>query len=152
MSRVSAFSWFASYTEILDGLPSDELKLAFALGVAHYGTYGDEPEFEDMILDIAFKGIRPNIDSSRKRSSDGKKGGQAKARNEAERRAQAAKDYTLPNPTDDGSSTLASTLASMPSSEWMGKDLGKEKAGVIHYQDKHGKPISFGEVAVPQAR
>lgn len=66
------FTWYASFTEILDRLPEDK-KAEFALGVINYGTHGNEPFF-DYPLDIAFEGIRPNIDNSVKYSRMGKKG------------------------------------------------------------------------------
>ena len=66
------FTWYASFTEILDRLPEDK-KAEFALGVIKYGSDGNEPCFE-YPLDIAFEGIRPNIDNSVKYSRMGKKG------------------------------------------------------------------------------
>lgn len=137
---VSNFAWFASYTEVLDSLPTDEQKLAFALGVAHYGTFGEEPDFEDAILKVAFSGIRPNIDNSRKKAAWGKKGGEKKARNERERREKAAREYEQPK--------AASMPGSMLGSEWIGKDLDKDPdAGSVSYQNSSGEPIAFPVVS-----
>lgn len=66
------FTWYSSFTEILDRLPEDK-KAEFALGVINYGSHGYEPFFE-FPLDIAFEGIRPNIDNSVKYSRMGKAG------------------------------------------------------------------------------
>lgn len=66
------FTWYANFTDILGRLPEDK-RAKFALGVINYGTHGYEPCFE-YPLDIAFEGIRPNIDNSVKYSRMGKKG------------------------------------------------------------------------------
>lgn len=66
------FTWYASFTRILNGLPKDK-QAEFALGVIAYGTHQTEPFFE-YPLDIAFEGIRPNIDNSVKYSRMGKRG------------------------------------------------------------------------------
>lgn len=74
-SELCNFTWFESYTKAMLKLPTRELQEKFALGVIGYGSLGTEPFF-DYPLDIVFETIRPNVDSSRKRSQMGKKGSQ----------------------------------------------------------------------------
>jgi hypothetical protein len=64
---ILGFSWYETYTEQLLDLPTVEEKGAFALGVIQYGAFGIYPDFE-YPLNLAFAGIRWNLDNSRARS------------------------------------------------------------------------------------
>ena len=70
----NGFMWHESYTKAMLKMPDAETQARFAMGVIAYGSFGDEPFF-DYPLDVAFEGIRPNIDISRKRSAARKGGG-----------------------------------------------------------------------------
>ncbi len=80
------FSWFASYTDQLNTMPSDKLKSAYAVAVANYGTYGKRPCFEAdfegmelLMLSNSFKGIEYSLERSRSNSKNGSGGGKASA-------------------------------------------------------------------------
>lgn len=66
------FTWWPSFTEAAAQMPEGD-RAKFLWGVIQYGTYGNEPFFE-YPLNSTFEGMRPNLDSSRKRSAGGKKG------------------------------------------------------------------------------
>lgn len=60
------FSWFPRLTEVLAEVCRDfpEQAGAFALAVSRYGTYGEEPEFEELALRYAFMAVKNDIDCS----------------------------------------------------------------------------------------
>ena len=74
-SEPNGFMWHESYTKAMLKMPDADTQARFAMGVIAYGSFGAEPCF-CYPLDVAFEGIRPNIDSSRKWSQMGKKGNQ----------------------------------------------------------------------------
>lgn len=88
--------WFESYTRALLSIEEPELQLEFALAVAEFGTYGKEPEFKNWALKSIFEGIRPNIESSRRNSKNGKAGAEKRWDKEKERRKEQEAAYTLP--------------------------------------------------------
>lgn len=62
----SKFTWFPKLTDTLQELAADfpEQVGEFALAITQYGTYGIEPEIDNIALKYAFLGIKEDIDNS----------------------------------------------------------------------------------------
>lgn len=79
------FVWFASFTQALDKLPNASDRALMALAIYEYGALGKEPNFFDtkqcpaFVFASLFEALRPNIDTSVKNYTNGKKGGAAAA-------------------------------------------------------------------------
>lgn len=58
------FTWFPKFTRQLERVP-EEHRLALAMAVMEYGTYGTEPDFADWGLAAVFEGMREDIDNSK---------------------------------------------------------------------------------------
>lgn len=91
------FSFFRSYLDQINKMPA-EYQLAAYRAICEYALYDKEPDFSDQdsaYADIVFTGIRPVIDSGKKKARAGSIGGSASAESEskpqAERKQNASK-------------------------------------------------------------
>ena len=90
MEEAKNFTWFQSYTNALEVIPDRVARAMLALAIIEYGSLGIEPEpriprdddckFDDTkktegrMLEAMFELARPNIDKSREKYINGKKG------------------------------------------------------------------------------
>lgn len=68
------FTFFKSYFEAIEALNDDDQKLQLYRAICEYSIYGREPELEGTAKAV-FIAFKPNLDSSRTKSENGKKGG-----------------------------------------------------------------------------
>lgn len=74
LGRAANFSWYETYSNVLEAIPNKTARALLALAIIEYGAYGREPQFTDVPLkDGVFPGValqaifeanRVNIDNS----------------------------------------------------------------------------------------
>lgn len=80
MKEVNNFVWFESYTKAIEKIDDVVARSMLSLAIVEYGSLGKEPKFIDTkktqscFLEAIFEALRPNIDESVKRYTNGKKG------------------------------------------------------------------------------
>ena len=74
MSDKESFVFYKSFLDAIELLPEGEQLKAFKL-IAHYGANGELPEGEQTLANAIFLMAKPNIDASKSKRADGKKGG-----------------------------------------------------------------------------
>lgn len=80
MSEIrNQFTFYRSYYEAIDELPKKD-QAALILAICAYALYEKVPEGLSAAASIAFKLIRPTLDSGRKKSKSGSAGGKANAK------------------------------------------------------------------------
>ena len=68
------FTFYRSYYDAIQELPKEE-QASIVLAVCAYAIYETEPQGLTPAASMAFKLIRPTLDSGRKKAENGKKGG-----------------------------------------------------------------------------
>lgn len=80
MSEIrNQFTFYRSYYDAIDELPKKD-QAALILAICAYALYEKAPEGLSAAASIAFKLIRPTLDSGRKKSKSGSAGGKANAK------------------------------------------------------------------------
>lgn len=124
------FMWLKSFTEILDTMTasmarSTTARAMLALAIIEYGTKGTEPKFPDIpytdeatgeervlpafALQMAFEGVRVNIDISVRNCWNGSKGGRPRKTETKARKKQAeAAQHEFPEISDEQLDAMAS--------------------------------------------
>ena len=74
MAEANAFTWFSKFGDVLDALPEAD-QAGFALAVVRYGSFGEEPDFDNPLLTALFISIREDVDNSLTKRESAKKGG-----------------------------------------------------------------------------
>ena len=74
MSDKESFVFYKSFLDAIELLPEGEQLKAFKL-IAHYGANGELPEGEQTLANAIFLMAKPNIDATKEKRSNGKKGG-----------------------------------------------------------------------------
>ena len=69
-----SFVFYKSFLDAIELLPEGEQLKAFKL-IAHYGANGELPEGEQTLANAIFLMAKPNIDATKEKRSNGKKGG-----------------------------------------------------------------------------
>ena len=77
--RRTQFTFYESFFLAIRRLKDDKMKAALYDAICAYALYGEEPELED-IPAAMFDLIRPNLDASRKKAANGRKGGRSRTR------------------------------------------------------------------------
>ena len=78
MDRQKSIRFYQSYYDMAQHM-SDDQRHKFYDAVLYYAFDGSIPDFGgDVLLEVAWLNVRPNIDSSIKRSLDGQRGGRPK--------------------------------------------------------------------------
>jgi len=92
MSEIrNQFTFYRSYYEAIDELPKKD-QAALILAICAYALYEKVPEGLSAAASIAFKLIRPTLDSGRKKAKSGSSGGKANAKqNEANAKQNGSK-------------------------------------------------------------
>ena len=74
MSDKESFVFYKSFLDAIELLPEGEQLKAFKL-IAHYGANGELPEGEQTLANAIFLMAKPNIDATKEKRNNGKKGG-----------------------------------------------------------------------------
>lgn len=69
------FTWYESFTEAMLELPTRDEQVRFVFGLIGYGAFDVDPMFTTPSLRMAFRLVRPIIDTNRKKINGGRKGG-----------------------------------------------------------------------------
>ena len=77
----SSFVFYESFTDALDSIPDQTIKLEVYEAIAHYGTKGILPDNLSPYASAFFALVKPNIDSNIKKRAGGSKGGRPKTTN-----------------------------------------------------------------------
>ena len=84
------FTFYRSYYDAIQELPKEE-QAAIVLAVCAYAIYEEEPQGLTPAASMAFKLIRPTLDSGRKKAESGKKGGSKPKANR--KQSESEKEY-----------------------------------------------------------
>ena len=76
-----SFTWFGKFGDVMEALPSDEARDAFAVAIVRYGAFGEEPTFTDPILPPVFIAVREDVDNSLNKRASTNKGGRPSKKN-----------------------------------------------------------------------
>lgn len=128
--ETAQFMWLKSFTEILDTMEasmarSQTARALLAMAIIDYGTKGKEPKFVDLkyideetgeervlpafALQMAFEGVRVNIDISVRNCWNGSKGGRPKKETAAQKK-QASAHHEFPVISDEELDAMASAV------------------------------------------
>lgn len=96
------FTFYRSYYDAIQELPKEE-QASIVLAVCAYAIYETEPQGLTPAASMAFKLIRPTLDSGRKKAESGKKGGskpkanhkQSASEKEYEKEAEIENEYEV---------------------------------------------------------
>ena len=104
------FTWFAKLTDIVNEVSKDmpEAVGELVCAITNYGTYGIEPEFDNLAVKYAFMAVREDIDNSVAARENGRKGGRPRS-NEADT-GQVEEENTRSKPMQNLSVTYAEPL------------------------------------------
>lgn len=84
------FTFYRSYYDAIQEIPKEE-QAAIVLAVCAYAIYEEEPQGLSPAASMAFKLIRPTLDSGRKKAESGKKGGSKPKANR--KQSESEKEY-----------------------------------------------------------
>ncbi len=69
-----AFTWFTKFGTVLDAVPEAD-QAEFALAIVRYGSFGEEPKFDNALLSALFISLKEDIDNSLTKRASANKGG-----------------------------------------------------------------------------
>lgn len=121
MEKANSFTLFSSYFEALEYLPDDVFG-AIMRAMCKYALRGEEPSFDDPVLNSYWTLIRPTLERSVRRAEAGRRGGQSGAgvsRNSGNNNASKSKANQIGN-NSDKDKELELELG-------VGEDIEKEK-------------------------
>ena len=86
------FTFYRSYYDAIQELPKEE-QASIVLAVCAYAIYETEPQGLTPAASMAFKLIRPTLDSGRKKAENGKKGGSKTKANGKQNKSKRENEY-----------------------------------------------------------
>lgn len=96
MSDKESFVFYKSFLDAIELLPEGEQLKAFKL-IAHYGANGEMPEGEQTLANAIFLMAKPNIDATKEKRSNGKKGGRPAKETEKNAEKEIEKPVVIEN-------------------------------------------------------
>ena len=123
------FTFYRSYYDAIQELPRDE-QAAIVLAVCAYAIYEIEPQELSPAASMAFKLIRPTLDSARKKAESGKKGGSKPKANSKQTPSKRENEYEneykneYENEDEDEAGSLAQ-IVDERKLKLLGGELGK---------------------------
>ena len=91
-----SFVFYKSFLDAIELLPEGEQLKAFKL-IAHYGANGEMPEGEQTLANAIFLMAKPNIDATKEKRSNGKKGGRPAKETEKNAEKEIEKPVVIEN-------------------------------------------------------
>ena len=91
-----SFVFYKSFLDAIELLPEGEQLKAFKL-IAHYGANGELPEGEQTLANAIFLMAKPNIDATKEKRSNGKKGGRPAKETEKNAEKEIEKPVVIEN-------------------------------------------------------
>lgn len=94
MESRKQFTFYESFFQAMVRIRKDADRAKAYDAIAKYALYGEEPDMDALpdAASLAFVLIKPNLDSSRKRSESGRKGGKKSPKEEANNKQNTSKD------------------------------------------------------------
>lgn len=138
-----SFVFYASFYEAISELDPED-QLACYNAITRYALFGEEPQ-SGGIVKAVFKLVKPNIDANQKKREAGRKGGEAKAKQD-ESTAEAETKQTGSKREAQRSKSVANTKQNeahyekVPSNEDEDEDVNEDKKKRVEKKSRFAPP------------
>ena len=90
-----SFVFYRAWAEMATKMKDPEEQRIFIMGIINYGLNGEEPDFQNAMLDLLWVGAKPLLDANQTRWENSKKGGAPKGNKNAKKQPRNNQKTTL---------------------------------------------------------